>query len=218
MNCPGNGEAYNFGPKNKKSFHIGFVPTALPSFLADGLRQFNQECPKVCIQLHELSPQEQEKALQKDEIDLALIGHPCPELKKIYRVQTVRKVPIALVLPDDHRLADRKAIDLAELGKDSFLSLHEKHFPGRPELMENLFKRANISPEISLKANSLTELLGLVAGGGGLALMPSDISLLPHPRVVFVKLSRPKMTLNFSAVWREQNESEDILKLLDLLT
>ena len=34
------------------------------------------------MQIYEMSPQEQEHALGEEKIDLALLGHACPELKK----------------------------------------------------------------------------------------------------------------------------------------
>ena len=63
------------------------------------------------------------------------------------------------------------------------------------------------------KTDGLSELLGLVAGRAGSALVPGDLSLLPHARVKFVKLSRPKFTLVSSAAWSEEAESEELLAL-----
>ena len=107
---------------------------------------------------------------------------------------------MAIALPDDHPLANRKAIDLAELSDETFLSLHEKHFPGRPELMKSMFERAGIAPRIALKADGLSSLLGQVGGGNGVALVPADADVLPHTGVAFGKLRRPKVTLISSAV------------------
>lgn len=197
------------------TLRIGYLPTALPGFLADGLRRFNDSHRNVCVQIHEMTPLEQEKALQKDEIDLALLGTACPELKKKYRVEPIRKVPLAAVVPDDHRLADRKSIDLAEMAADTFLTLHEDHFPGRPAMMKSIFDRAKISPKISLKVNGLSELLGHVGAGAGVALVPADVDQLPHARVSFIALKRPKTTLVSSAVWRKESETQELLDLFE---
>ncbi len=66
-----------FGRKSGKtmSIQIGFVPTALPGFLAEGMRTFFKTHAHVCLQIHEMSPQAQEVALAGKQIDLALIGH-----------------------------------------------------------------------------------------------------------------------------------------------
>ena len=190
------------GQDEKESLKVGFIPTALPGFLADGMRRFNELQRNVCVQIFEMSPLQQEKALRGGEIDLALLGDACPELEKVFRVEPIRKVLLAVAVPDDHRLAARKSIDLAELANDTFLSLHEKSFPGRKEMMKEMFDRAGISPKVTLKAAGLSELLGLVGGGTGVALVPADLDQLPHARMVFIKLKRPKFTLVSSAVWR----------------
>lgn len=201
-----------------KSLRIGYIPTALPGFLADGMRQFRQDQPHICVQIFEMSPSQQVDALREDEIDIALLGHACPELKKAYRVKPIRKVAMAVVLPSDHPLAHRKGIDLAELGEETFLSLHEKHFPGRPELLRTLFGKAGITPRVSLKVDGLSALLGQVGTGAGVALIPADAAVLPHSGVRFMQLRKPKTNLISSAVWRPESESPELLAFLDQLT
>lgn len=128
------------------------------------------------------------------------------------------KTPIAAVLPDSHPLARRKSIDLAELSEERFVSLDQKFFPGRPQLMEELGKRAGFSPDIRFFARGFSELLGLIAGGAGVAVLPADVAQLPHPQVVFLTLRRPRFSLVSSAAWRKADEDEIFLELITLLS
>lgn len=196
---------------------VGFIPTALPGFLAQGMRSFRQTHPDVCVEIFEMLPQEQVDALAKKEIDVALMGHASREARRSYRVEPIREVPLALALPDNHPLSDRKELDLAELADESFLTLHEKHFPGRPELMKEAFDRAGISPRIAIRSEGLVSLLGHVGGGRSVALVPSDMEALPHPGVVFVKLERPRITLESSAAWLEEQEKPALLAFIEAL-
>ena len=197
---------------------VGFIPTALTGFLAAGLRRFNREFEGVCTQIREMSPKEQEEALRSGEIDLALLGTPCPQLADEFAVEAILKTPMAIVLPDDHLLALRKSIDLAELAREPFVSLHEKHFPGRPQMLAELCGRAGFTADVRLKAEGLQEMLGLVAGGGGVGVLPADVNQLPHPGVVFIKMRKPKMELVSSAVWRKNGEGvDDVMGLVRLL-
>lgn len=202
---------------NKISIKVGFIPTALPGFLAEGMREFNRTYKNVCTQIFEMSPSEQENALLEGSIDLALIGDPGPAVRRDFKIATIKKTEMAIVLPDDHRFVGRKSLDLAELGEDSFLSLHEKHFPGRPEMMADMFAKAGISPEVTIRANGLSELLGLVGSGAGVAMAPADMDQLPHSGVVFVKMRKPKLTLLFSAAWRESEGSEAVNALVEMM-
>ena len=192
------------------SIKVGFLPTALPGFLAEGMRRFNRTYSNVCVQIFEMTPSEQETGLRNGEIDVALIGDPSAEIRQDFQVETVRKTEMAIVVPDDHRLAGRKSAELSELGNDVFLSLSEKHFPSRPQLLADLFSRAGIDPEVAIHANGLSELLGLVGGGMGVAIAPADLEQLPHGGVIFIKMKKPKHTLLFSAAWRKEGDTRAV--------
>jgi DNA-binding transcriptional LysR family regulator len=204
-------------PENGMSITIGYIPTALPGFLADGLRQFTREHSHVRIQIHEMAPRDQEKALRDNGVDLALLGTPGTELKKKYRFRVIRKVPLAIVLPVEHSLARRKTLDLAELEKEPFITLREKQFPGRSAMTKELFERAGITPVSVQEANGLSELLGLVGAGTGVALAPADLDQLPHSGVRFVKLRHPTLTLQSSAVWKAERETPELLALVAIM-
>ncbi len=208
----------SFARKGKTaSLKVGFIPSALPGLLAEGLKIFNRTHPNVCVQIYEMSPSEQEKALANGEIDLALLGAASPSIKRRYKSRAIRQAHMAAIVPQDHPLASRTAIDLAELADDTFISLHEKHFPSRPLIMARLFERARIQPEVAVHAAGLTELLGLVSAGVGVAIVPDDLSRLAHPGVAFLTLKRPTLKLTSSAVWRAENTPHAITDLVDLL-
>ena len=199
------------------SVKVGFLPTALPGFLAEGMREFNRTYQNACVQIFEMTPIEQEEALQNGEIDLALIGEPCPNVKQNYHVAEIRRTEMAMVVPDDHPQVGRKSVELSEFGEDSFVTLHEKHFPGRPQMMAEMFSRAGINPEVTIHAQGLSELLGLVGGGAGVAMAPADLEQLPHSGVVFITMKKPKLTLLFSAAWRKSGDLAGVEALVDIL-
>lgn len=194
---------------SKVSLRVGYLPTALPRFLAEGMRRFHARHPEVCVQIYEMTPSEQERALRGGEIDVGLIGEPSPELKREYLATTIHRTPVVAVVPDDHPLAGRKSIELAELEGDPFLSLDEREFPGRPDMLDVLFSRAGISPEIAIRAKGLSELLGLVGSGAGVGVAPADLEQLPHAGVAFVPLKKPKLTLHFAAVRSRESEGAE---------
>ena len=122
-----------------------------------------------------------------------------------------------MALPDDHALAQKKTIDLSDLAKASFITLDADLFPGRPAMQNDLFERANISPNIALTARGLSELLGHVGAGSGVALIPADLEQLPHAGVAIRPLKKPTANLTSSAVWREEQQTSELLALIELL-
>ncbi len=206
-----------FKRPTRSSLRVGFIAPALPGFLAGAMRKFNRMHGEVCLQIREMSPQQQERALRAGEIDLALLGSACPELASEFEVEAIEKVPMAVVLPDDHLFALRKSIDLEELENEPFVSLRDKHFPGRAAMLADLCRRAGFVPDVRQKAEGLQEMLGLVSGGGGVGVLPANVDQLPHPGVVFVPMSRPRLELVFSVAWNRAGETKALLQLVDLL-
>jgi LysR family transcriptional regulator, benzoate and cis,cis-muconate-responsive activator of ben and cat genes len=201
-----------------KTLRVGFIPTALPGLLAEGLKHFNRHAPDVCIQITETSPAEQIAALRRGELDLALPGAASAKVKAEFFTTSLRTTPLAMVVPEDHPLAERKSVELREFGRDTFLSLDEARFPGRARMHQRLFGLAKIQPPVSIHASGLNELLSLIGAGAGVALAPADLNRLQSSGVRFLKLTRPTMTFNFAAVWRDSDHRLDVEHLVNLLT
>jgi DNA-binding transcriptional LysR family regulator len=164
-----------------------------------------------------MNPREQEAALGKGEIDLALLGAAGPEVKRRFATASILRIPLSIVLPKNHLLALRKSIDLIELEEESFVSLHERNFPGRPQLIADLSDKAGFAIEVSVKVDGLSEALGMVAGGAGVAVLPADVDRLPHPGVVFVRMRHPRVYLTSSAAWRKEDTDPEVEKLVEHL-
>ena len=80
-----------------------------------------------------------------------------------------------------------------------------------------LFSKAGINPEVTIHAKGLTELLGLVGGGAGVAVAPADLVQLPHAGVVFIKMKKPRLTLRFSGAWRREGPDSAVDALVRFL-
>ena len=197
---------------------VGYIPTALPAGLLRALRIFEKHHANIRVQIQEMTPGQQVQALRDDQLDLILPGMPWSSVTGEFAACVIQKVPMAVAVPADHPLARRPAIDLEHLQGESFVSLHEDQFPGRPELLARIFRRTSISPHIVAKARGLSELLGLVAAGRGVAFAPSDWEHFPHENVVFVELSCPRLTLDLSAVWKRERETPALLSFIQAIT
>src|SRR5206468_8994429 len=140
------------------------------------------------VVLKELSPNDQVKALRDGRIDFALLGNPCPELASEFEIVVLRRIPFQAVLPDDHPLAERERIGLAELKDETFIGFDEDSFPERNASICSACQKAGFTPRLQHRVESLTALLATVAAGKGVTLTPEEVSQLAHPRAVFVPL------------------------------
>ena len=202
---------------SRVTLKVGFIPTALPGLLAEGLRYFNQEHAKICIQISEMHPADQIAALRRGELDLALPGAAGKKLREGFFTRSLRTTPLAMAVPDDHPLAGQSQVDLADFHRDSFISLDESRFPGREKMQSRLLKTAGIKTQITQHAHGLNELLGLVAAGAGVSMVPADLERMQSAGVSFLKLRRPKLTFHSAAVWRDSAKRPAVESLVAVL-
>ena len=86
---------------------VGFVGSAMYSFVPELLRTFRDHAPDITLRLHELGTSEQLRQLEDGRLDVGFIRVPRarPELK----IETVVEEPVVAALPDAHPLAHAAA-------------------------------------------------------------------------------------------------------------
>ena len=204
-----------FGQKPKEVLTVGYIAPVLTSILTAALRRFSQERPDSEVVLRELSPGEQVKALREGRIDLALIGNPCAEIEGEFVMTILKRIPLEAVLPDNHLLARRKHIALSDLEGEPFIGFAEEKFPGRNAAICAACQAAGFTPRLGPQVENLTGLLALVAAGKGVTLAPDEVSQLPHPQAVFVRIAPPVPSIISAAAHRKEEKNLLLKELLD---
>lgn len=202
-----------FRPQARRTITVGYIAPVLAT-VTPALRTFGQKNPDVEVVLREMTPGEQVQALRDRRIDLALPGHPCPELAHEFEVTILEQIPFEAVLPDNHLLALRKRIGLAELKDDNFIGFDEDHFPGRNDLICRACQEVGFTPRLVHRVESLSALLAKVAAGDGVTLTPSEVGQLPHPGAVLIPLKPPLPSVASAAVFRKGEPKPVMVELL----
>ena len=197
---------------------LGYVPTAMPAFLSDALRRAKASGSNLAIRLKGLSPQDQVRGLREGTLDIALLGNPPAAWKREFAARTLTRTPILAVLPNSHSLAGLASVDLSALAKDDFIGLAEQTFPGRNECIREACQRAGFVPRLTIFADSLTALIGMVGGGMGVALAPAFLEAHPHPGAKFIRLRRPRVFAESVAAWRRGETVESVDSIIEVLT
>jgi LysR family transcriptional regulator, benzoate and cis,cis-muconate-responsive activator of ben and cat genes len=203
-----------FRPQAARKVTVGYIAPVLASKLTPALRTFSQKSPEVEVVLREMSPGEQVTALRDGQIDLALPGNSCPVLSDEFEIVVLEQVPFEAVLPDNHLLALRKRIALAELKDETFIGFDEERFPGRNDVICVACQEAGFTPRLRYRVASLSALLAKVASGNGVALTPREVRQLPHPGAVFVSLKPPIPSVNSTALFRKGEPKPPLIDLM----
>src|SRR4051794_8236482 len=118
---------------------IGFVGSAMYSFVPELLRAFHEQAPDIALRLHELGTTEQLRQLENGRLDVGFIraSRPHPELK----IETVLQEPVVAALPDLHPLAARTLLTLDDLEGQPLVLLSRTGAPGLRAALEGALQR-----------------------------------------------------------------------------
>ena len=201
-------------PAQTPTITIGFITSSLGSFFGAALKSIRDAHPELMVKIHELSPADQARALHKGQIDIALIGNPCGSVHDEFETSVLFELALEAVLPESHRLAKRKRLNLKELEKDDFIGYSEESFPGRNQTIINACRVAGFKPALKYQADSLVEVLTLIGAGTGVCLMPADVISLPHPGTVFLPIREKLGPIRFTAAWRRDDDRAVVAELI----
>ena len=108
--------------------------------------------------------------LQRGKLDIAFMR---PEPKPDLEFKLVAKEPLVAVLPSDHRLTAKKAIDLHDLAGETYIGISEVPRALRA-VVRDYFKRAGIAIVPSFEIDNYAMAISLVASTRGFALLPAS--------------------------------------------
>jgi LysR family transcriptional activator of glutamate synthase operon len=98
--------------------------------------------------------------------------------------------PLRLAVPQDHRLAGRQEVDLAEVAAEPFIGLRPTS--ALRKLGDDLCKRAGFRPTVVFEGGDLPIVRGLVAAGLGVAIVPAPREDSPeavHAPVLYLEIN-----------------------------
>lgn len=175
------------------------------------LRIFREGHPAVSVSLQEMSTKEQEEALRQGRIQIGFM-RPQGAAPEFQRIPFTRE-PIIAVLPSEHHLAGCPRIPLGLLAKDPFISGPA----GSANFVLETCLRAGFSPMIEYHALELQSIIGYVAAGFGVSLLPASARKLHHEGVAFVSLSNFGFNTEISGVYLAGQETPVLLAFITAL-
>ncbi|WP_409181912.1 LysR substrate-binding domain-containing protein [Amycolatopsis sp. VS8301801F10] len=148
------------------TLRIGCFPTLSPWMLPGIIAHFTREHPALRLEIEEGPSDELQEQLADGDIDACLLysAHLRPGLDHV-RLAPVR---LRLILPANHRLADRDEIALAELSDEPAILTSLR--PAR-DLVENLMRHAGVEPVVGWSMANVETIRAMVARGLGYSVL-----------------------------------------------
>ena len=192
-------------------FNFDLLPATLATFY--------QTCPEIAVNLFDMSPAEQLRALEARKIDLGFIGLRPPAANKnvaALKWERVARHNVVVVLPARHSLAKKRRIKITDLKPLFFVAMSEQTHPGSRDWLAGLCQQAGFTPRILQDVDLESGIMTFVAEGLGVTLAREQIKDLPHPGVVF----RPLVTAakaDYWIAWHRENRSKALGQYIEIV-
>jgi len=200
--------------------NIGYVANIHYGLLPATLGAFRKLCPNVALNLFDMTSAEQFDALDARKIDLGFVGiRPALSTRELHS-ECVAHDTIVVAVAAGHPLARKAKMRLTELDVQFFIGMSAKTHPGAREWLLETCRTAGFAGRILQEADGEATAIKFVADGLGVALMPEQITGLPHEGVVFRPLS-PPLRRESTIAWRADNPSkplQDYIKIVKELS
>lgn len=170
------------------TLRVGFVDSASYDTMPRLLKAYRLRWPGVEYELRSMSSDEQIAALNQDRIDLGLSRTAGASMatRGTLDALVLQHEPLAVAVPGDNPLASETSVSLADLADATFIGFDREVSPSlHRELVALLFDRG-IDYEPIIEATEYATILGLVASGQGVALVPNSVRTLRPPNLTFL--------------------------------
>jgi DNA-binding transcriptional LysR family regulator len=179
---------------------VGFVGSAMYATLPEILRAFREEHPDVELQLRPFPTAPQLQALRDGRVDVGFLRPPVGSSG--LEIETIQRETIVVALPRSHPLAHAASVGITQLQNETFVLLARTESPGVYDSLALTLSELAGNPRAVQEADDMQTLIGLVAAGIGVALVPISVSLLHRPGVVYRPLSGRAPTVELALAWR----------------
>jgi DNA-binding transcriptional LysR family regulator len=185
---------------------IGFTSSApFSSTIPQAIFAFRQRFPSVHLNLREMSSTRVADALVDESIQVGIM-RPLPLPDSLSVVELMRE-PLVAVLSSKHPLVvgSEEGLFLSALALEPFVFFPRSYGSGLYTQLLSLARDVGFSPHFAQEAGEAMTIIGLVAAGLGVSVLPASYRRMRIDGVVYRPLLDPQA---ISAVWLVQRKDQ----------
>jgi DNA-binding transcriptional LysR family regulator len=181
--------------------------------ISRAVSRFNRREQGVRVELQTLAVPAQYAALREGRLDVGFVRPPCTDASLSCDMLTHE--PLVVALPLTHRAARSQSISLAAVASDPFVLPPRELVPVYHDIVLKACRQAGFVPNAPHEADHLQLMLGMVAEGGGVALVPASARKMKQYRVAFVPVRPALPALQVGIAWRRETASTIVKEFLE---
>jgi DNA-binding transcriptional LysR family regulator len=196
------------------TLRVGTAPWIDSEKILQAISAFSTENPGIHIDLRTMNHSQQVEAVRHDRLDVGFVRPPVDQPS--VTTETLVREPFVVGLPAGHRLARRGRIGLSSLESEPFVFIRRDAVPVFYDLMLKVCGEAGFVPHVPHEADHPQVVLGLVAAGMGLSLVPEWVQKIKPQGVVLRPLRPSPRIVQSGLVWRSENTSPLLIAFLEV--
>lgn len=197
---------------------VGFTSSGvLIGTLSQALRRYREARPGVVLRLREMYTYGQFAALQSGELDVGFVRYNESAAPEGLAVRPLQRDRLCLIVPQDHRLAGRQEVSIAEARDEAFIGYPAGLGATLVGYLENICARAGFRPRITQEAREALTQIGLVAAGMGVAVLAGPMASLGVGGVRFIPLTDEGAELVLALATRSEDNSPRVQGFVETL-
>ena len=170
--------------------NVGYSASAMFSdVLPAAIRKFRQQFPYVVLTLHDIPSLEQLHGLLERTLDLGILRKPEVRVPAGIEIREWYRAPLVVALQQDHPLARRPSLSLSQLKAEPFVTYPREAGTGLYWQILDICAHAGFRPRVAREVLEPSTIVGLVAAGVGVAIVPDGIQCIQLNGAVFRPLS-----------------------------
>jgi DNA-binding transcriptional LysR family regulator len=199
------------------SLRIGFtISTSFHPFFCDSVFRYRRAYPEVMARLSEFVSGRQLDELLERRLDVGFLRGRFDQVAGL-TMNALTREALVLAVHRSHPLASQARIPTISLRTEPFISYPANARVGIYRQIFALCERAGFEPRVIQEALEPSVIMGLVAAGLGVAIVPSSLQSIKIADVVFVPLEDPEAVATLYVAYRSNDDSPRVRAFADLV-
>jgi DNA-binding transcriptional LysR family regulator len=195
------------------TLRIGFLGSAALAILPRIVPPWRASAPDATLELVEGSSGEHIRALHDQRLDVAFVRPPTATAGLI--VHPVWQEQVVAVLPASSDLSRRDPLRLSDLADEPFVLFPRNSAPDFHDELTRACGRAGFTPTVAFECTAMPTVVGLVAAGLGVSLVPRSISSIGIAGVVYRELADVRPVARIAMVLSATNDRPVVRHFID---
>lgn len=194
--------------------HLGYTASAMfTEVLPGAIRRFKKRMPHIQLHLHEMSSMDQLYAIHHRELDVGIVRQPATAAPPGVQFEEWYEAPLVAAMSKSHALAERKTLAVGDLKDEPLIVFPRDSGIGLHWRVVELCTKAGFRPRIAHETRDYAVMIGLVAAGVGIAVVPTDTRCIGLEGVTYRPLAGKDAVSSLKLAFRS-DDSDDAERTL----